>query len=118
MSNTFVKPGKASESSLIKDVKKGIYMKNFMEWNIDDKRYNFKAKGSEAYLIENGEIKHPLLFPDLEVDTLKLWTSVDGVGNKASYGLTSATCGKGQPMQGVPVSMGGPSLLLRGIKHR
>ena len=118
MANTFVKPGKSTEASLIKDVKKGIYMKNFMEWNIDDKRYNFKAKGNEAYLIENGEITDPLLFPNLEVDTIKLWTSVDGVGNKSSFGLTSAICGKGQPMQGAPVSMGGPSLLLRGINHR
>lgn len=116
MSNTYVVPGKSSESSLIKDVKKGIYMKNFMEWNIDDTRYNFKAKGNEAYLIENGEVTKPVLFPNLEVDTFKMWSSVDGVGNKASFGMVGGPCGKGEPMQGVPTSMGGPSLLLRGIK--
>ncbi len=116
MSNTYVLPGKASEASLIKDVKKGIYMKNFMEWNIDDTRYNFKAKGNESYLIENGEITKPVLFPTLEVDTFKMWSSVDGVGNKASFGMVGGPCGKGEPMQGVPTSMGGPSLLLRGIK--
>lgn len=115
MSNTYVVPGKATEASLIKDVKKGIYMKNFMEWNIDDTRYNFKAKGNEAYLIENGELTKPVLFPNLEIDTYKMWSSVDGVGNKASFGMVGGPCGKGEPMQGVPTSMGGPSLLLRGI---
>ncbi len=115
MSNTYVVPGKATEASLIKDVKKGIYMKNFMEWNIDDTRYNFKAKGNEVYLIENGELTKPVLFPNLEIDTYKMWSSVDGVGNKASFGMVGGPCGKGEPMQGVPTSMGGPSLLLRGI---
>jgi len=45
-----------------------------------------------------------------------MWSSVDGVGNKASFGMVGGPCGKGEPMQGVPTSMGGPSLLLRGIK--
>ena len=56
-----------------------------------------------------------VLFPNLEIDTYKMWSSVDGVGNKASFGMVGGPCGKGEPMQGVPTSMGGPSLLLRGI---
>src|SRR3989338_11126086 len=42
MSNTFFLPGDYSEEELIRETKKGVYMKNFMEWNIDDKRLNQK----------------------------------------------------------------------------
>ena len=40
MSNTFVLPGDYKEEELFEDIKLGVYMKNFMEWNIDDKRFH------------------------------------------------------------------------------
>jgi TldD protein len=113
MSNTFLLPGKYSEDEMIKDVKKGIYFKNFMEWNIDDKRYQQKYVGNEAYLIENGEITKPVRNPALEITTPVLWSSIDAVGNNSA--MFSGTCGKGEPMQGIPVWMGGPSVRLRNV---
>tara|TARA_Y100000034_G_scaffold130215_1_gene188080 strand:- start:2128 stop:3546 length:1419 start_codon:yes stop_codon:yes gene_type:complete len=115
MGNTYVLPGKTKEHNLIKDVKKGVLMRNFMEWNIDDTRMAFKARGNEAYLIENGEVTKPILFPILEIKSTDLWKSVEGIGNKKSFALHSGPCGKGEPMQGIPVGDGGPSLLLRGV---
>ena len=114
MANTYFKPGKLSEDEIIKETKKGIYIKNFMEWNIDDKRYQQKYVGNEAYLIENGEITKPVKSPALELTTPKFWSSVDLVGNNLKF--FAGTCGKGEPMQGIPVLMGGPSLRLRHIK--
>ncbi|MBT4334338.1 TldD/PmbA family protein [archaeon] len=116
MSNTFITPGKQKEEELIKDVKKGIYLKSFMEWNIDDKRYQQKYVGSEAYLIEKGELTKPVKSPKLEITTPAFWSSIDGVGSNLK--LFAATCGKGEPMQGIPVTTGGPSIRLRGIKLR
>ena len=113
MSNTFLLPGKYSEDELIKDVKKGVYIKNFMEWNIDDQRYQQKYVGNEAYLIENGELTKPVKRPALEITTPVLWSSVDAVGNNSQ--MFAGTCGKGEPMQGIPVLMGGPSVRLRKI---
>lgn len=113
MSNTFLLPGKYSEDEMIKDVKKGVYFKNFMEWNIDDQRYQQKYVGNEAYLIENGEITKPVRNPALEITTPVLWSSIDAVGNNSD--MFSGTCGKGEPMQGIPVWMGGPSVRLRKI---
>ena len=56
MSNTFVEPGDyATTEELIKEVKDGIYLKSFTEWNIDDKRLNQRYTGLEAYRIKNGE---------------------------------------------------------------
>ncbi len=114
MSNTYIKPGKQTEEELIKDIKKGVYIKNFMEWNIDDKRFQQKYVGDEAYLIENGEITKPVRSPTIEITTPKLWSSVDAVANNLK--LFAGTCGKGEPMQGIPVLMGGPSMRLRKIK--
>ena len=114
MSNTFLLPGKYSEDEIIKDVKKGVYFKNFMEWNIDDKRYQQKYVGNEAYLIENGEITVPVRNPALEITTPALWSSIDAVGKNSA--MFAGTCGKGEPMQGIPVWMGGPSVRLRNVR--
>ena len=113
MSNTYMLKGKSQEDEVL-DVKKGVYIKNFMEWNIDDKRLNQKYTGAEAYLIENGEITKPVINPVIEVATPDLWKAVDCVGNKV--GLHAGNCGKGEPMQGIPVLMGGPLMRLRGLR--
>lgn len=113
MANTFVLPGDMTEEELIKDVKNGVYMVSFMEWNIDDKRFNQRYVGREAYLIENGELKHPVARPVIETTTLKFWSAVDAVSKDLKF--DAATCGKGDPMQGIPVYTGGPSIRLRAV---
>jgi TldD protein len=113
MANTFVVPSETAEEELIEDVEYGVYMKSFTEWNIDDKRFNQRYVGKEAYLIEKGELKHPVARPVIETTTLKFWTAVDDVSKKVVF--DAATCGKGDPMQGVPVYTGGPCIRLRGV---
>jgi len=113
MANTFVEPGDFTEEELIEDVKHGVYMKSFTEWNIDDKRFNQRYVGREAYLIEDGELKGPVARPVIETTTLKFWMAVDAVSKKIEF--DAATCGKGDPPQGVPVFTGGPCLRLRKV---
>jgi TldD protein len=113
MANTFVLPGDYTEDELIEDVKYGVLMKSFTEWNIDDKRFNQRYVGREAYLIENGEVKHPLAKPVIETTTEKFWKAVDAVSKNLEF--EAATCGKGDPAQGIPVFTGGPSIRLRGV---
>jgi len=113
MANTFVLPGDMTEEELIKDVKYGVYMKSFTEWNIDDKRFNQRYVGREAYLIENGELKHPVARPVIETTTPRFWMAVDGVSKKVEF--DAATCGKGDPGQGIPVYTGGPCIRLREV---
>jgi TldD protein len=114
MANTFVEPGDHSLDELVEGVQKGIYIKNFMEWNIDDRRYNQKYVGLEAYIVENGRLKGLVRDPNLEITTPALWSAVDAVGKDLKF--SSAYCGKGDPMQGIPVWTGGPSIRLRGIR--
>ena len=113
MANTFVLPGDSTQEELIGGVKYGVYMKSFTEWNIDDKRFNQRYVGREAWLIENGELKHPVARPVIETTTLKFWTAVDAVSKKIEF--DAATCGKGDPGQGVPVYTGGPCIRLKGV---
>ncbi|MEM3627378.1 MAG: TldD/PmbA family protein [Candidatus Bathyarchaeia archaeon] len=113
MANTFVLPGEMTEEELIEDVKHGIYMVSFTEWNIDDKRFNQRYVGREAYLIKNGELKHPVARPIIETTTQRFWMAVDAVSRTVDF--DAATCGKGDPLQGVPVYTGGPCMRLRGV---
>ncbi len=116
MSNTFVLPGNHKEEELFGGIKLGVYMKNFMEWNIDDKRFHQKYTGAEAYLIKNGKISKPVINPVLEITTPALWKSIDAISNKIEF--TAGNCGKGEAMQSIPVWFGGPHMRLRGIYIR
>ncbi|MEA2071876.1 MAG: TldD/PmbA family protein [Asgard group archaeon] len=115
MANTYFAPGDYEIEELIEDVKKGIYMKSFTEWNIDDRRFQSKYVGLEVYLIENGELTDKMIRrPVLELTTFGIFGCVDAVAKdfEATYG----TCGKGDPMQGVPVWMGGAHVRMRDIR--
>ena len=114
MANTFVEPGDYSLEELLEDIKLGVYIKSFMEWNIDDKRFNQRYVGLEAYMIEKGDIKGMVRNPVLEITTPKLWSSVDARGKEVEF--VAGTCGKGDPMQDAPVWTGGPDMRLRAIK--
>jgi TldD protein len=114
MSNTFVEPGDYTTDEIIKEVKHGVFFKTFTEWNIDDKRLNQRYVALEAYLIEQGQMKGLVRSPVLEITTPKLWGSVKARSRHMEF--ESATCGKGDPMQGAPVWTGGPETLLTGIK--
>jgi len=113
MANTYVEPGDHSFEELIEDVANGIYIKNFMEWNIDDRRFNQRYVGLEAYRIKGGRLGAMVRNPRLELTTPGLWSAVDAVGDDLSF--TAAYCGKGDPSQAMPVWTGGPHIRLRNI---
>lgn len=114
MGNTFVEPGDWTFEEMLKEVKRGIYIKSFMEWNIDDKRLNQRYVGLEAFMIENGILKEAVKDPVLEITTPKYWSSIDARGNDLQY--STGTCGKGDPMQGAPVFFGAPHIRLRNVR--
>jgi TldD protein len=114
MSNTYMKPGDYSFEELIEDIKLGVYIKSYLEWNIDDKRWNQRYVGVESYLIENGRITDMVYQPAIELTAQGLYSSVDAVGKDLAF--YAGYCGKGDPMQAVPVWFGGPSIRLRNVK--
>ncbi|HEX9908422.1 MAG TPA: TldD/PmbA family protein [Thermoplasmata archaeon] len=113
MANTFVAPGDYQEDELIGSIKSGVLMNSFTEWNIDDKRFNQKYVSREAYFIKDGELAGPARKCVLEITTPGFWKAVDAVSKKVEF--EAAECGKGDPMQGIPVCTGGPMMRLRGV---
>jgi TldD protein len=116
MANTFVEPKDHSLEELLEGVRFGVYMKSFMEWNIDDKRYNAKYAGREAYFVENGVIKHPVRNTVIELTTPTFWSAVDAVGK--DFEFEAGFCGKSDPGQALDASLGGPSMRLRNVYLR
>jgi TldD protein len=114
MANTFIEPGDWTFEEMLREIKHGVYIKSFMEWNIDDKRLNQRYVGLEAFMIENGVLKNPVRDPVFEITTPKYWGSIDARAKDLEF--VCATCGKGDPMQGAPVFTGGPHIRLRNVR--
>ncbi|MHA1479986.1 MAG: TldD/PmbA family protein [Candidatus Thorarchaeota archaeon] len=116
MANTFFEPGDFTLDELVEDVKLGIYMRSFNEWNIDDRRYQSKYTGSEAYVIKNGEITETMVkAPVFETTSVGMLSAVDGISNERKLDFP-ATCGKSEPSQGIPVNAGGGEIRFRAIR--
>lgn len=111
MSTTYIEPGDHTFEELFEGVRRGVYIKSFTEWNIDDIRFNEKYVGKEAYLIQNGDLVGRVRRPVLETNTVKFYSSIDAVGDDLQF--NAGMCGKGDPEQGVDVWMGGPHVRLR-----
>ncbi|BAA78998.2 probable peptidase [Aeropyrum pernix K1] len=114
MSNTYLKPGDMRFEELLEDVKEGIYMKSYMEWNIDEFRLVARYVGLEAYLIKNGRIVKPVRDTVLEIPTESFYSKIDGVGKDLRF--YAGICGKGEPPQPLPVWMGGPHVRVRDVR--
>lgn len=114
MSNTYLKPGKMSFDELIEDISVGVFIKSYMEWNIDDIRWNQRYVGLEAYMIRNGELAEPVRNPALEITTQGFYSNIVATDKELKF--YPGTCGKGEPSQGVPVWFGGPNVRISKIK--
>ena len=116
MANTFFEPGDYSLEEIFEDIKLGVYMRSFGEWNIDDRRYQSKYTGTEAYLVKDGEVTETMVrHPVMETTSVGLLTAADAVTKNLSLAFP-ATCGKGDPAQGVPVYAGGGEVRFRAIR--
>jgi len=117
MANTYFAPGDYSFEEMVEDVKFGILMNSFTEWNIDDKRLQSKYVGQEAYLIKNGEVTDSLVLkPALEISSPGLFRSIDAQGRLENLKWQGAFCGKSEPGQGCPVWTGGSHVRLRNVR--
>lgn len=114
MSNTYLSPGDMTFNELIEDVELGIYVKSYMEWNIDDARWNQRYVGLESYMIRKGELAEPVRNPVLEFTTGWFYSNIVAVDRNLEF--HPGTCGKGEPSQGVPVWFGGPNVKLSRMK--
>ncbi|MUG76943.1 metalloprotease TldD [Commensalibacter melissae] len=113
MTNTFMLAGKDTLDDMIKSTKKGLYAVNFGGGQVDITSGKFVFSTSEAYLIENGKVTHPVKGATLIGNGPDALTKITMIGNKVELDKGVGTCGKAG--QGVPVGVGQPSLKLSGL---
>ncbi|MGE0251291.1 MAG: metalloprotease TldD [Dongiaceae bacterium] len=113
MTNTYMLSGKHAPEEAIRQVKKGLYAPNFGGGQVDITSGKFVFSASEAYMIENGKIRHPVKGATLVGSGKDALKHIKMVCNDSKLDEGIGTCGKDG--QSVPVGVGQPTLLIEGI---
>jgi TldD protein len=103
MTNTMMLAGDKDPEEIISSVKKGLYAKNFGGGQVDIVSGKFVFSCTEAYMIEDGRITHPVKGATLIGSGSEALTKVGMVGNDMALDPGIGTCGKDG--QGVPVGV-------------
>jgi len=113
MTNTFMLSGSEAPEEIIGSVKKGIYAANFGGGQVDITSGKFVFSASEAYMIENGRITHPIKGATLIGSGPESMNRVSMIGNNMKLDSGVGTCGK--EGQSVPVGVGMPTIKMEGL---
>ncbi|VFP81168.1 Metalloprotease TldD [Buchnera aphidicola (Cinara kochiana kochiana)] len=108
MTNTYLLSGSDNHLDIINSVDYGIYAVNFSGGQVDITSGNFVFSTSEAYLIKNGKIFHPLKGATLIGSGIEVMKSISMVGNNLQMASGLGNCGKNG--QTVPVNVGQPTI--------
>jgi TldD protein len=114
MTNTFMLAGDRTPEEIIRSVKKGLYAVSFDSGEVDITSGRFVFSASEAYLIEDGHVTHPVKGATLIGNGPEVLLLISMVGNDlelASIGV--GNCGKNG--QSVPVGLGIPTIRVDGL---
>ncbi len=79
-SNLVFRTGEKDQSSLIKSVKKGVFVTGFNGGNCNGSTGDF-SYGIEGFLIENGELGHPVNEMNISGNMKDFWNTLAEVGN-------------------------------------
>jgi len=113
MTNTYMRAGNRDPNEIIESVDHGLYAVNFGGGQVDITSGKFVFSASEAYMIENGRISHPVRGATLIGNGPDALTRISMVGNDLELDTGIGICGK--EGQSLPVGVGQPTLRLDGI---
>ena len=113
MTNTYMLNGERDPQEIIASVKNGLYAVNFGGGQVDITSGKFVFSASEAYMIENGKLTHPVKGATLIGNGPDALTRVSMIGNDMALDSGVGTCGK--EGQSVPVGVGQPTLKIDGL---
>ena len=111
MSNTFVAPGKTSFGEMLDGIEYGLLVKKMGGGEVNPTSGDYVFQVTEGYLIERGKIGPAVKGATLAGNGPETLLNIEAVGNELS--LDPGTCGKSG--QGVPVTDGQPSLLIKNL---
>jgi TldD protein len=113
MTNTYMLAGQEDPQEMIRSVKRGIYAVHMGGGQVDITSGKFVFSVSEAYMIENGKVTHPIKGATLIGNGAEVMQRIKAIGNDLALDDGVGTCGKAG--QSVPVGVGQPSLLIESI---
>jgi TldD protein len=111
MSNTNLLPGPDDPEEIVRSVKRGVYAAQFAGGEVNPATGNFVFGMSEAYMIEDGEITHPIRGANLIGNGPKMLDVIDAIGH--DYTFWEGVCGKDG--QHAPVTTGMATVLLGSV---
>ncbi len=113
MSNTYMIKGELTTEEVIGYMKKGLYATNFGGGQVDITSGKFVFSASQAWWVENGQLKYPVKGATLVGNGPDALTRVSMIGNDMALDSGVGTCGK--EGQSVPVGVGQPTLRIDGL---
>jgi TldD protein len=108
MSNTYLLPGPDDPQQIVSSVKRGVYAASLGGGEVNPATGNFVFGLAEAYMIENGEITHPIRGANLIGNGPRVLSVIDAVA--ADFDRKEGVCGKDG--QHAPVTNGMSTVLL------
>jgi TldD protein len=113
MTNTFMLGGDKDPAEIVASIKRGLYAVNFGGGEVDITSGKFVFSASEAYWVEDGQIKYPVKGATLIGNGPDALTHVSMIGNDMCLDPGIGMCGKDG--QSVPVGVGQPTIRIEGL---
>lgn len=111
MTNTYLLEGSDDPDEMIRQTSRGIYCVQLGGGQVNTATGDFVFGMTEAYMIEDGEITHPVRAANLIGNGPDVLRNIDAVGS--DFDTWAGTCGKDG--QGVPVSSGQPTVRVKEV---
>lgn len=112
MRSTYMLSGNADRESIIASVKKGIYVDQFSNGQVQIGEGDFTFFVKSGFLIENGRLTLPVKDINVIGNGPQALADITAVGNDLKVDEGAWTCGKGQ---NCPVSCGIPTVLIKNL---
>jgi len=112
MRATYMESGNAQKDGIIASVKKGIYVDEFSNGQVQIGEGDFTFFVKSGYLIEDGHLTQPVKDINIIGNGPKALADIVAVGNDLTIDDGAWTCGKGQSC---PVSCGIPTVLVKNL---
>lgn len=109
MTNTFIAPGQDDPEEIIAGTEYGLLVRKMGGGQVNTLNGDFVFEVQEGYLIEQGEIKHPVRGATLTGNGPQVLLDIDRIGRDLGYSL--GVCGKDG--QGVPVADAQPTIRIK-----
>lgn len=112
MRATYMENGDCSPSDIVASVKKGIYVDEFSNGQVQIGEGDFTFFVNSGFLIENGRLTAPVKDINVIGNGPQALSDITMVGNDLKISNGTWTCGKDQS---VPVSVGIPTVLIKSL---